>query len=238
MAVFEKNGTGYLSLLSPATGEVGLLFGNPNSSVDGCIIYNNVVARSGLQFRTGTNTTQMTILANGNVGIGRSPATNALEVEGNASKTTAGSWLANSDARIKTDITTVTKALETLDQVRLVSFRYTDAYRAEHPAIANHSYLNVVAQEFAHVFPEYVKSSGERLPDGSAVLQVDTYPLTIYSAAAVQELNRKLDEKTARLGELSRQLQSEVGRRDAQITELRQRLEKLEARLEQRAAGN
>ena len=28
------------------------------------------------------------------------------------------------------------------------------------------------------------------LPDGSPILQVDTYPLTIYSAAAVQELHR------------------------------------------------
>jgi hypothetical protein len=29
------------------------------------------------------------------------------------------------------------------------------------------------------------------MPDGSAILQVDTYPLTIYSAAAVQELHRE-----------------------------------------------
>jgi hypothetical protein len=36
-----------------------------------------------------------------------------------------------------------------------------------------------------------VKSSGERLPDGSEILQVDTYPLTIYTAAAVQELHRE-----------------------------------------------
>ncbi len=31
----------------------------------------------------------------------------------------------------------------------------------------------------------------EKLPDGSDILQVDTYPLTIYSAAAIQELNQK-----------------------------------------------
>jgi hypothetical protein len=36
-----------------------------------------------------------------------------------------------------------------------------------------------------------VKSSGETLPDGSEILRVDTYPLTIYSAAAVQELHRE-----------------------------------------------
>ncbi len=133
----------------------------------------------------------------GKVGIGRTPTANAFEVEGNASKTTAGSWLANSDARIKQDIVTVTNALETLSKVRLVSFRYTDAYRAAHRDVEDRRYLNVVAQEFAEVFPDAVKSSGEKLPDGSEILQVDTYPLTIYSAAAVQELSRRLDEERA-----------------------------------------
>jgi hypothetical protein len=127
----------------------------------------------------------------GKVGIRRTPATNTLEVEGNASKTTASNWLANSDRRIKTDITTLTGAIEKIDQIRLVDFRYTDEYRTAHPAIADGRYLNVIAQEFQQVFPDHVKESGEFLADGSPILQVDTYPLTIYSAAAVQELHRE-----------------------------------------------
>jgi hypothetical protein len=123
-------------------------------------------------------------------GIGRTPIANRLEVEGQASKSTAGNWAANSDRRIKTDVQPVAGALETLDRVRLVDFRYSDAYRAAHPGIDNHRYLNVIAQEFAEVFPNHVRSSGEKLPDGGEILQVDTYPLTIYSAAAVQELHR------------------------------------------------
>lgn len=145
---------------------------------------------------------RVTVDANGNVGIGRTSAGNRLEVEGNASKTLSGSWLANSDARIKQDIRTVTNALETLDRVHLVSFRYTDSYRAAHPAAEDRRYLNVVAQEFREVFPDDVKSSGEKLPDGSEILQVDTYPLTIYSAAAIQELNQKLEDKERRIQEL------------------------------------
>jgi hypothetical protein len=148
--------------------------------------------------------------SSGRVGIGRTPSANALEVSGNASKDVAGSWLANSDARIKTDIATVTNALETLARVRPVSFRYTETYRAAHPGIKDRAYLNVVAQEFQQVFPDAVQSSGEYLPDGSEILQVDTYPLTIYSAAAVQELGQKLDEK------------------DAEIQDLKARLERLE----------
>ena len=142
------------------------------------------------------------------LGIGRAPATNALEVAGTASKSAAGSWLANSDARIKRDITPVTDALATLDKVRLVSFDYTAGYRAEHPEVESRRHLNVVAQEFREVFPEHVKSSGEKLPDGSEILQVDTYPLTIYSAAAVQELNRKLQTLEQQNAALLRRLEA------------------------------
>ena len=127
----------------------------------------------------------------GKVAIGLTPGTNALEVNGNASKSSAGAWLSNSDRRIKADIESISGALETLDQVRLVDFRYSDDYLAAHPEIEDRRYPNVIAQEFAQVFPDDVKSSGETLPDGSEILQVDTYPLTIYSAAAVQELHRE-----------------------------------------------
>jgi|GEM_PF-2686525 len=43
-----------------------------------------------------------------NIGLGRTPTTNKLEVEGDASKSSAGDWLANSDARLKTNITKLT----------------------------------------------------------------------------------------------------------------------------------
>jgi hypothetical protein len=145
----------------------------------------------------------------GKVAIGNTPGTNALEVNGNASKSSAGDWLSNSDRRIKADIESISGALERLDQVRLVDFRYSDDYLAAHPEIEDRRYPNVIAQEFAQVFPDDVKSSGEKLSDGSEILQVDTYPLTIYSAAAIQELHRenrmlekKLSEQEQRLRKL------------------------------------
>lgn len=58
-----------------------------------------------------------------------------------------------------------------------------------------------------------VRGSGERLPDGSEFLQVDTYPATITALAAIKELNAKLREK------------------DAEIAELRARLERIEQRV-------
>jgi hypothetical protein len=164
------------------------------------------------------------VTSGGNVGIGRTPSFNKLEVEGEASKLLAGAWLANSDRRIKMDIRSIDHALERLERVRLVDFRYTEEYRAAHRGIADTRYLNVIAQEFAEVFPEHVKSSGETFPDGSSMLQVDTYPLTIYSAAAVQELNAKLKARDAELAELRNQ-----------SAELKKRLERIEAVLKRQA---
>lgn len=166
----------------------------------------------------------ITEAGDGRVGIGRLPTTYKLEVEGDASKTSAGSWLANSDRRIKTDISPITNALERLDRVRLVSFRYTPEYRAQHPSIEDRPYINVVAQEFARVFPDSVKPSGDRLPDGDPILSVDTYPLTIYSAAAVQELYGKLRAQNA---ELKQELASQLQQKQAEIAELRTELEQL-----------
>lgn len=144
----------------------------------------------------------------GRVGIGRLATANALEIEGNASKTTAGAWLANSDRRIKTDIHEIEGALEKILAIRLVDFEYSSDYRAAHPGIeAGRRYANVIAQEFAEIFPDWVRSSGESLPGSPAdkILQVDTYPITIYTAAAVQELaaqNQRLRERIERLERL------------------------------------
>ncbi|MFI4898662.1 MAG: tail fiber domain-containing protein [Phycisphaerales bacterium JB059] len=142
----------------------------------------------------------------GGVGIGRRATANELEVEGTASKTSAGTWLSNSDARIKTNVQTLEDALDTLDRIRLVSFEYEERYLAGHPQIERRRYLNVIAQEFAEVFPEHVRGSGEYLPDGSEILQVDTYPLTIYSAAAIQELRGVVREQESRIKDLESRL--------------------------------
>jgi hypothetical protein len=150
----------------------------------------------GLDFFAGTGV-RMAITQIGDVGIGRLPSGNRLEVEGDASKTTAGGWLANSDRRIKTNVRTIDNALDTLDRVRPVAFRYTEAYMARHPAIHDKEYYNVIAQEFAEVFPDYVKDSGE---DG--ILQVDTYPVLIHAIAAVKELHQVVKAKEQELAAL------------------------------------
>ncbi|MEJ6645230.1 MAG: tail fiber domain-containing protein [Akkermansiaceae bacterium] len=79
----------------------------------------------------------------GKVGVGRLATANALEVEGQASRTTAGSWLANSDRRIRTNIREIDGALEKIQAIRLGDFEYTASYFAAHPAIEQKRFLPV-----------------------------------------------------------------------------------------------
>ncbi|MDP6506947.1 MAG: tail fiber domain-containing protein, partial [Planctomycetota bacterium] len=109
------------------------------------------------------------------------------EVNGNASKTTAGDWLANSDRRIKTAIEEVRNGLKTINRLRPVKFRYTEDYMKKHPVIDDQFYYNFVAQEFQEVFPGSVQD------DGTGLLQVDTYNVRPYLVKAVQELSEEKD---------------------------------------------
>jgi hypothetical protein len=152
---------------------------------------------------------RMRIDTDGRVGIGRGATANPLEVEGNASKSTAGDWLANSDRRIKTDIQPLKDALDVIDQLRPVRFRYTDDYRKAHPAIRDHEYLNFIAQEYQQVFPEAVQRSGE-----GDLLQIDTHPAAIYAVAAIQELHKRFKLREAGLDALETDAQTSAARLD------------------------
>jgi len=147
----------------------------------------------------GNDSITKTILK-GNVGIGRIPTANKLEVEGNASKTTAGDWLANSDIRIKTDIQDLENALDVINALRPVKFRYTDEYRAKHESIEDRYYYNFIAQEFQEVFPDSVQEGGE------GYLQLDTYVVRPYLVAAIQAQQKQIEDLKAELEGLKAQL--------------------------------
>jgi len=182
-------------------------------------------------FSPGTNilsfgtaaTERLRIAADGKVGFGRIPLTNLLEVAGEASKNTAGGWFANSDARIKTEIRDLPDALETIDRIRPVSFRYTQEYRDNHASIEDKKYYNVIAQEFQKVFPESVKESGETL-DGKPVLQVDTHPASMFAIAAIQELHRLVNARDSELAKLKEQ-NADLEKRLAALEKLARSLE-------------
>jgi hypothetical protein len=153
------------------------------------------------------------------VAFNRVGTANTLEVEGGASKTTAGNWLANSDRRIKQDIHEVENGIETLMKIRPVAFHYTDTWRDSHPGISDREYYNVIAQEYREVFPNDVKGSGEYLPgEDEEILQVDTYSAQIVSIKAIQELV-----------EITQKLDAENQALKAELKGMKARLDQIEA---------
>jgi hypothetical protein len=106
-----------------------------------------------------------------------------------------------------------------------VRFDYEDEYLKRNEGIDDHAYVNVIAQEFREVFPDYVKGSDERLPDGGEILQVDTYPLTIYTAASVQELSALVEKQ----GRVMSDQSEEIANQRARITDLQTRIALLES---------
>ena len=67
-------------------------------------------------------------------------------------------------------------------------------------------YRDVSAKKFAEVFSDDVKGPGERLPDGSEMLQVDAYPLTNYTSA-IQELQLEAKAKDEKIADLTARLE-------------------------------
>ena len=155
----------------------------------------------------------------GLTGIGRLATANTLEVEGNASKTTAGDWLANSDARLKKDIQGIDNALATINRLRPVKFRYNDTFKNLHPSTKDRFYYNFIAQEYQEIFPESVQD------DGEGYLQVDTYNIRPFLVGAVQELSQRADA-----------LQAENDALRAQLNELSAGMARLESLLQTRVA--
>ncbi|MEZ4874819.1 MAG: tail fiber domain-containing protein [Flavobacteriaceae bacterium] len=106
-------------------------------------------------FHTGTGNI-MIVTGDGKVGINRTPVTNALEVAGDASKTTAGSWAANSDRRLKKDIESIEgkTALEKIERMRGVTYLWNDTQTGiKRPENLQYGFI---AQELMEVFPEKV----------------------------------------------------------------------------------
>ena len=136
------------------------------------------------------------ITGNGLVGIMRTPTTNALEVNGTASKTTAGGFVANSDSRLKKDIATISpnEALEKILQLRGVTYYWNDdktgTVRPENLQIG------FIAQEIAEIFPEKVTE------DNLGFLQTaygDYDPIVFQAIKALNDKIEKLENENSAL---------------------------------------
>lgn len=107
-------------------------------------------------FYDGKSNTNTLFINNGRIGIQRDPTTNVLEVNGNASKSSAGDWLANSDVRLKKNIFPIESALDKILQLKGITYEWNDDKTGfERPAGFQYGFT---AQNVQQVFPELVST--------------------------------------------------------------------------------
>ncbi|PQB04109.1 tail fiber domain-containing protein [Aureitalea marina] len=142
---------------------------------------------------------------------------NTLSVNGDASKTTSGNWLANSDRRLKKDINTIkpNEALDMITQLRGVTYHWNDNQTGlDRPETIQYGF---VAQELMEVFPEKVTK------DGLGFYQTAYGDYDALFVQAFKELKAQNEEKDERIAELEDKLQ--------QMEALADRLSALETKL-------
>ena len=113
---------------------------------------------------------QINLIANGfrqvevdsdGLGIARNPSTHRLEVNGTASKSTAGDWLANSDARLKKNIQQLNakSTLEKLLALQGITYEWNDNRTGyDRPEGIQYGFT---AQNIQAVFPALVEEDAE-----------------------------------------------------------------------------
>lgn len=134
----------------------------------------------------GNTNTNPLVIKDGRVGMGdRNPTTNMLEVNGNASKSTAGDWLANSDARLKKNIAPISGALNKIQQLQGVTYLWNDDKTGiNRPATPQ---MGFTAQNIQQVFPELVSK------DAQGFLQTGYGTYDALYVEAIKELMKKID---------------------------------------------
>ncbi|WP_333663696.1 tail fiber domain-containing protein [Chishuiella changwenlii] len=159
---------------------------------------------SSLRFHTvplGTVITQtrMIISSEGLIGMGRAAETNRLEINGEASKTTAGAFLANSDSRLKKDIQPISgeDALSKLTKLEGVTYYWNDDKTGtERP---KEKQIGFIAQNIQQVFPEKVTT------DKQGYLQTAYGDYDAIFVESIKALNEKIKVIEAELNALKKE---------------------------------
>lgn len=174
--------------------------------------------------------------ANDRVGINRSIAdlTNTLEVGGEASKASAGDWLANSDRRLKKNIHLLDgrTALDKISKLKGVSYEWNDNQTGlQRPKGVQYGFI---AQEIMEVFPEMV------MLDKQGFYQTAYGTYDAFYVQAIKELKDEIDRKEKRIQELEEKTeQLQPTKQTVSILEnLENRIKNLEVQLLDKPASS
>lgn len=126
-----------------------------------------------------------------------------LNVYTSAGKPGGGLWSVFSDARLKTNIHTMTGSLDTLAALRPVTFNYTNK---EHFSYIEGTLPGFIAQEVQQIIPQWV----EQADDGYLYLNPIGYEAMVVDA--IQELRTEKDAQIQQLQTQNNKLQARLDR--------------------------
>tara|TARA_R110002096_G_scaffold344921_12_gene538416 strand:+ start:4598 stop:6286 length:1689 start_codon:yes stop_codon:yes gene_type:complete len=145
-----------------------------------------------------------------NFAVGQNTISNTFDfvVNGSAAKTGSVLWSVFSDARLKTNIHTMTGSLDTLAALRPVTFNYKDP---NHFSYTPGTIPGLLAQEVQQVLPQWV----EEAEDGYLYLNPIGYEAMVIDA--LQELRAEKDAQIQQLQTQNQQLQSRLEKLERHI---------------------
>ena len=173
-----------------------LTFGSGSGEGIGSMRSGNFSDSFGLNFYTSFSK-RITILNNGNVGIGTTNADSLLTVNGTADKPGGGSWNTFSDARLKDVGPEFTHGLADLNRIQPVHYHYKSDNPLNLPSQPEH--IGVVAQQVREAIPEAVEETK------SGYLSVNNDPIIWTMVNAIKELKTENESLKQRLEQLEKQ---------------------------------
>ena len=131
--------------------EIGLYATTYTASSAGSYVAADRLFNIGNGQSTSSRSDAMTVLKNGNVGIGTNAPTDLLSVNGAANNTT-GAWAVFSDRRVKNVTGDFTDGLNVIKQIHTIRYRYND----DAPFHADGEQIGIIAQELEQIAPYMV----------------------------------------------------------------------------------
>ncbi len=147
-----------------------------------------------MEFQTGSSlTTRMTLLQNGNFGIGTANPSDKLHVNGDVS--IAGSLSVASDQRFKKDINKIESPMSLLEGLNGMTYEYDQTAFPEKEFIKGKT-LGFIAQDFEKDLPELIKKDNEGY---YSVNYLGVIPILV---EALKEVNEEKEDLRTELDEL------------------------------------
>jgi hypothetical protein len=152
----------------------------------------------------------MRISGTGAVGIGTTSPAYTLHVNGSVAGTSA--YVNLSDARLKTNVTSLTGALDKVMQLRGVTFDWNKSVDAT-KQLDDKQHIGFIAQEIEKVLPQVVSTADDAMKTKS-VAYSDVVPVLV---EAIKELKAENDRLKSQVSELDA-LKAEVSAIKALLT--------------------